>query len=134
MSGDTPFKLDPRQEGILLDILVGLVDRYLADGGINFNDDVYGVAQEVITDTADRVLPQLPQLIWKLIDADIDIEDVRRRIDSLPVRSPEEQRNEDMAADRLAARLFNMKVADFRELPNDEKKAKFLELFPDLTE
>ena len=134
MSGDTPFKLDPRQEGILLDILVGLVDRYLADGGINFSDDVYGVAQEVITDTADRVLPQLPELIWKLIDADIDIEDVRRKIDSLPVRSPEEQRNEDMAADRLAARLFNMKVADFRELPNDEKKAKFLELFPDLTE
>lgn len=134
MSGDAPFKLDPRQEGILSDILVGLVDRYLADGGIDFNDDVYGVAQEVITDTADRVLPQLPELIWKLIDADIDIEDVRRKIDSLPVRSPEEQRKEDMAADRLAARLFNMKVADFRELPNDEKRTKFLELFPDLRE
>jgi len=134
MSDDAPFKLDPRQEGILLDILVGLIDRYLADGGIDFNDDVYGVAQEVITDTADRVLPQLPELIWKLIDADIDIEDVRRKIDSLPVRNPEEQRKEDMAADRLAARLFNMKVADFRELPNDEKKTKFLELFPDLTE
>ena len=114
MSENELSSLDEDQKDTLLFKLEELVRWYLEACGIELLDD--DRFWDLLGEEADVSLD-----IMSLIDKEIDIEDLKRKIAALPPLDPEAVRKEKMAGERLLARDLGMKVADYRALSSEER-------------